>query len=159
MMSASEEDERTANSRKQRKTQEFLDAYFEQIQRGDAQDEGEEFNVMVMEQFCLNVYNKQPIAPWIMMHLANTFSKILEGGAWEEEFHLPWMEQTKVRPAAKQRKLEIYCFVAGELSKDKNQKTVTELLNKAVTKFNCSFETARAGYYEWQKELSELSKK
>ncbi len=137
------------------KTEKEFDAYFERIASGTATpNEIDDFNVMVMKRFCLMVYDGRPVDRWIMNHLADTFVKVLAGGAWADEFHLPWMKPTRIRSDAKQRGLEIYCFVKNALGDGKENAKVTKCLDAAAAQFNCSYETARGQYYAWCKCLS-----
>ena len=112
------------------------------------------FDVAMLMRFNDQVYTDKPVDTWILRALASAFSNVLAGGDWADEIRLPWMPPNPLHPRVEGRGLNIYCFVESATQADSNLGVVAAL-HQAAERFHCSYETARADYYQWRARISE----
>jgi hypothetical protein len=130
------------------------------IGNGTATDlEHEDFYMLLMQRFCINVYEGRPVEPWILNAFADAFTKILMGGNWNDEIPLPWIPMTPIRSRAEERNLRIYCEIENSINNSLKENPlekpqITKLIEIAASNHNCSYETARDSYYKLKKNLS-----
>ncbi|UOA08577.1 hypothetical protein [Methylobacter sp. S3L5C] len=138
----------------------YFDEYCTRIRNGTATDmEHKEFYMILMQRFCINVYDEKPVEPWILVAFANAFTKILAGGDWNDEITLPWIPMTPLRKQADERNLHIYCEIQNIINKTLKHNSlekpkITKLIEDSADKHNCSYEIAREAYYKYKKKLS-----
>jgi hypothetical protein len=132
---------------------EDIDALFQRVRTSQGTDrDHEQFTAAMIQRFCDRVYAGESVDPWIMTAVANQFFKILMGGEWNDEFPLPGRTGTLIRKPSEQRGLEIFCWIENSRRTDSTL-NVTDLIHAAANQWNVSYETARAGYYAWKKQL------
>ena len=120
--------------------QDDLDELFGRIADGSASDDDHElFDACAFDRFISRVYSGEPVEPWILVHLADAFFKVLMGGDWNDEVLLPGRPLTPIRPWRDQRDLEIFCDVSNAISQ--NGMKVTEAISRAAALHSVSFET------------------
>lgn len=130
-----------------------IDELFDRVaDRTELELDHELFDACVLDRFITRVHSDEPVEPWILERLANTFCKILLGGEWNDELRLPGRTQTPIRPWRDDRDLRIYCDVANAVNIGKM--SVTDAITQAADEHAVSFETARAGYYRWKEQIS-----
>lgn len=133
--------------------QKFKD-YCSRIDDGTATEiDHDEFYMRVIARFVAQTHKGETIDNWVQSALCRAFEKILLGGDWVDEFPLPWIEGTKIRPPHEQKNLEIYIYVAQTLIDDPARK-VTGLISEAADIYCCSYEKAEAAYYKYKKKSS-----
>jgi len=137
------------------KTAYKLTQFFESIRKRDDEmpddSESGEFDMRMLQLFIVSVYSGQPVPDWINRALADVFYKILCGGEWSEEICIPWIRPPAIRTKVEGRGLEIYCFVENLLRESRDDIVAT--ISSAANEFHVSYETARADYYKWKKQL------
>lgn len=130
-----------------------IEDYFGRFQSLDmSKAEADVFDVRMLQLFCTRVYAGEQPPAWVMRALSDAFVKVLAGGDWCDEIRLPWVPMNAIRSAAASRNLEIFSAVEHRLRSDPDAK-VTHVLAAVADQFNCSYETARDGYYPLRNQL------
>lgn len=106
----------------------------------------EEFYLRLMQHFVDRVYAREAPDDWVMNALTDAFTKVLQGGRWEDAFPLPWTKMTLPHTAAEWQALGVFCDVAN-LIKSNPDAEVTAVIREVASARNVSYESARAAYY------------
>ncbi|MEC5397929.1 hypothetical protein [Uliginosibacterium sp. H1] len=121
--------------------------YMERIADGTATERHhEEFALRMILRFCENAESAS-VEPVVLRYLAEQLFKVAMGGRWEDELPLPWAKMSLPWTRAEWDALQIYCFVSSTHSADSSQ-PITKAIEKAAAHFSCSYEKARAAYYD-----------
>lgn len=106
----------------------------------------DDFSLKLIQQFVNSVYAGEKPDDWVLTALADAFSKVIEGGRWEDELPLPWTKTLLPWSAAEWRDIGIFCDVSNIIRTDPKF-PVTEAISNVAELRNVSYETARHAYY------------
>ena len=121
----------------------------------DLQDE---FYLRLIQHFVDSAYANNLPEKWVVLALADAFTKVLQGGRWEDEFPLPWTKVSLPFSRAEYSALIIYCDIANAIKANPKQK-VTAAIKEAASAHATSYEKARDAYYSHKKRFSKNSTK
>lgn len=131
-----------------------FDEYCELINNNDANDQHhKEFYLRMIMHFIESVYSEQKPKDFVLYALADAFTKIINGGRWEDELPLPWDDAYSPWTRAESKDLQVFCMVSNML-KSGQESDVTEAIKKAASDSAVSYEKARAGYYKFKKIIT-----
>jgi hypothetical protein len=136
-----------------------LDELFARVRdRTSSKEDHAFFDFSMLDRFISRVYRGEQVEPWILEWMADTFYKVLMGGAWDEEIISPGKTDLPPKEKRYQRDLAIYCD-ARNLANDEHI-AITDALQVVSEWHSVSYETARAAYYRFKKQLGDrVSKK
>lgn len=131
-----------------------IDDLFERVrERKSTPLDHELFDACLLDRFITQADGGEgQVDPWILRTLSEMFFKVLCGGEWSDEIRLPGRPASPIRPKKEERGLRIYCDVTNAVNQ--NNCLVTEAIQVAADSHFVSYETARAGYYQWKDRLS-----
>lgn len=136
-----------------------LDELFSRVRGGfGSKTDNDFFDYAMIDRFISRVWAGQEIEPWILERLSNMFTKVLLGGAWDEEIHSPGKKDLPPKERRYQRDLQIYCDATNLANEE--QLPITDALQVVSEWHSVSYEKARAAYYQFKKQLGDnVSKK
>jgi hypothetical protein len=121
--------------------------YMTLIESGNATEQHHvEFGLRLINHFASSVYSEQEPDRRVMVALANIFSKISQGGRWEDELSMPWSIVSSPFSPADKKDLDIFCQIGNKFMPDKSQ-NITSIIAEVAELNNVSFEKARAAWY------------
>lgn len=107
----------------------------------------------ILNEFQRAVAAKEPLHPWILEFLHTKFHFVLSGTAWDDAFRLPERsipDDWNVLSPKQQRDMELFVGVAKKV--EGGDKT-TEAIAEVAKERHASFETVRAAFYAWGKQI------
>ncbi|MDO8272791.1 MAG: hypothetical protein Q7U82_12895 [Gammaproteobacteria bacterium] len=130
-----------------------IEELFRRVRAGEATETDHElFDGCLLDRFVTRAFARETLEPWIAEYLANAFYKVMSGGDWDAEIHLPGRPRPSAFAWREQRALEIYCEVTNAVNQE--GQGITEAISAAADRTAVSYETARADYYKWRRKLS-----
>jgi hypothetical protein len=136
-----------------------FDDYFERFRSGDMSgEERKEYDARVLGLFCKSLIknNNDPAAipKWVAKHMRRQIYNVLSGYQFVDAFCMPkpWQQRATTITRAEQAALDIFVDIANALASDASL-GITDAITKGAKKNNCSFQKARAAYYEHNEHL------
>jgi len=108
----------------------------------------------VLSEFQRAVAAGEAIDPWVLRFLHTQLHWVLSGSAWDDAFRLPNRsipDEWNILSPKQQRDMDLFIGVAKKV--EGGEKT-TEAIAEVAQERNTSFETVRAAFYAWGKQVN-----